>query len=155
VGHSASRRTTSRSYPVRVGLTNVEGTWQADEVSATVSTYLMFEGSAADALDLYATAFPDLEVVSGERADGESLPTDVLLRGHRLKLFDSPVSHGFTFTPSVSLFVDFDDEGEFQHALDTLSPNGVELMPPGEYGFSRRFAWIQDRFGMSWQLNLP
>ena len=128
-------------------------------MSATVSTFLMFEGSAADALDLYSTAFPELEVVSEERTPdeegGETLRAEVLLHGHRLKLFDSVVSHGFTFTPSVSVFVDFGDEAEFQQALDSLSPNGVELMAPGEYGFSRQFAWIQDRFGVSWQLNLP
>lgn len=128
-------------------------------MSATVSTFLMYEGAAADALDLYATAFPDLDVVSRERQPdeqgGESVRAEVLLHGHRLKIFDSPVSHAFTFTPSVSLFIDFGDEAEFDQALDSLSPNGVELMAAGEYGFSRRFAWIQDRFGMSWQLNLP
>jgi predicted 3-demethylubiquinone-9 3-methyltransferase (glyoxalase superfamily) len=127
-------------------------------VVTTVSTFLMFEGSAADAVDLYATAFPDLEVVSEDRRPdeegGESLRAEVVLHGHRLRVFDSEVPHAFTFTPSVSLFVDFDDEAAFQHALDTLSPNGVELMAPGDYGFSSQFAWIQDRFGVSWQLNL-
>jgi predicted 3-demethylubiquinone-9 3-methyltransferase (glyoxalase superfamily) len=28
-------------------------------------------------------------------------------------------------------------------------------MPTGNYGFSRRFAWLNDRFGVSWQVNLP
>ena len=34
-----------------------------------------------------------------------------------------------------------------------LSDEGAVLMPPGDYGFSRRFAWVNDRFGVSWQLN--
>ena len=29
------------------------------------------------------------------------------------------------------------------------------MMPPDNYGFSRKFAFIQDRYGVSWQLNLP
>src|SRR5919202_695915 len=119
----------------------------------------MFEGAAADALDLYATAFPDLEVVSEEREPdeegGESLRAELLLHGHRLRLFDSPTSHGFTFTPSVSLFVDFDDEGQFEQALDSLSPNGVELMARGESGFTQRFAGTRARLGMSGKLTLP
>jgi predicted 3-demethylubiquinone-9 3-methyltransferase (glyoxalase superfamily) len=35
-----------------------------------------------------------------------------------------------------------------------LSNAGATLMPLGTYGFSRQFAWINDRYGVSWQLNL-
>ena len=35
----------------------------------------------------------------------------------------------------------------------TLTEGGDTMMPPDGYGFSRRFAWVSDRFGVSWQLN--
>ncbi|EAQ36185.1 hypothetical protein NB311A_01734 [Nitrobacter sp. Nb-311A] len=37
---------------------------------------------------------------------------------------------------------------------DELSADGKSLMPLDDYGFSRRFAWVADRFGVSWQLDL-
>jgi uncharacterized glyoxalase superfamily protein PhnB len=37
----------------------------------------------------------------------------------------------------------------------TLVEGGAVFMPLGNYGFSRRFGWCSDRFGVSWQLNLP
>jgi predicted 3-demethylubiquinone-9 3-methyltransferase (glyoxalase superfamily) len=76
-----------------------------------------------------------------------------LLAGHRLACLDSPVQHAFTFTPAMSLFVDCTDEAEFDRAFGTLSDGGAALMPPGNYGFSTKFAWLTDRFGVSWQLN--
>jgi predicted 3-demethylubiquinone-9 3-methyltransferase (glyoxalase superfamily) len=41
-----------------------------------------------------------------------------------------------------------------QRLAAALSESGQALMPPGSYGFSRKFAWASDRFGVSWQLNL-
>ena len=43
---------------------------------------------------------------------------------------------------------------ELDELADTLSAGGHPLMPPGDYGFSRRFAWVADRWGVTWQLNL-
>ena len=67
---------------------------------------------------------------------------------------DSPIKHGFTFTPSMSLFVECEDEAEMDAAFARLSQGGAVLMPPGNYGFSTKFVWLNDRFGVSWQLNL-
>ena len=68
---------------------------------------------------------------------------------------DSPINHAFTFTPSSSTFVDFDSAAELDRVFGILAEGGKALMPLNNYGFSRRFGWLVDRFGVSWQLNLP
>jgi predicted 3-demethylubiquinone-9 3-methyltransferase (glyoxalase superfamily) len=68
---------------------------------------------------------------------------------------DSFVKHAFGFTPSFSFFVDVDSEERMRELADKLKEGGGELMPVGNYGFSRLFAWVNDRFGVSWQINLP
>jgi predicted 3-demethylubiquinone-9 3-methyltransferase (glyoxalase superfamily) len=58
-------------------------------------------------------------------------------------------------TPAMSLFVDCQDEAEIDRLFAKLSEGGKILMPLNAYPFSRKFGWIADRFGVSWQLNLP
>jgi predicted 3-demethylubiquinone-9 3-methyltransferase (glyoxalase superfamily) len=54
----------------------------------------------------------------------------------------------------MSLFVDCDSEQQLDEAFAELSDGGTILMPLQAYPFSAKFAWLQDRFGVSWQLNL-
>ena len=122
----------------------------------------MFQGDAQAALDLYSSVFDDLKVRDIERyAEGEGVPAgsfklaNVTLAGHELVVFDSPPVHEFTFTPSISIFVDFDSVDEADAAFAKLSDGGQVMMPLDDYGFSARFAWVADRFGVSWQLNVP
>ena len=131
--------------------------------AATVSTFLMFQqGDAQEAMTLYASVFPGAGVERIERyAAGEPGPEGTVkvahfdLNGHRLMFSDSYVKHAFTFTPSVSLFVDFASADELDAAFAKLAEGGKVFMPIDNYGFSRRFGWCSDRFGVSWQLNLP
>jgi len=67
---------------------------------------------------------------------------------------DSAVSHNFTFTPSMSLYVQCDSDDEIERVYDALREGGEVLMPLGSYGFSAKFGWVNDPFGVSWQLNL-
>jgi uncharacterized protein (TIGR02246 family) len=131
------------------------------EPNATVTTQLMFEGNAEEAMNLYISLFKGAQITSikkygpGEHGkEGTVMRAEFTLAGHRLACIDSPIKHAFTFTPSVSLFVECVDEAELDRAFATLSAGGAVLMPPDNYGFSSKFAWINDRFGMSWQLNL-
>jgi predicted 3-demethylubiquinone-9 3-methyltransferase (glyoxalase superfamily) len=126
-----------------------------------VSTFLMFEGKAEEAMTFYVSLFKGSEVTRIERygpggpgAEGSVKKADFTLAGHRMACIDSPMKHAFTFTPSTSLFVECEDEAELDRAFAALSAGGALLMPPGNYGFSTKFAWINDRFGVSWQLNL-
>jgi predicted 3-demethylubiquinone-9 3-methyltransferase (glyoxalase superfamily) len=122
----------------------------------------MFQGGVAQAaLDLYVATFPESRPVRIERyAEGEAGLAGTIkvalftLCGREFMCSDSPVTHGFSFTPANSTFVEFDSLTELERVFAILSAGGQVLMPLGNYGFSTRFGWLNDRFGVSWQLNL-
>ncbi|MEU7822426.1 VOC family protein [Catellatospora sp. NPDC049133] len=122
-----------------------------------ITPFLMFEGAATQAMDFYVSLFDDGEVLSVTPHQGEHTGVQLAefrVAGQRLLCSDSFVKHAFTFTPSLSLFVRCKDDAELTRLHAALSEGGQELMPPSNYGFSTRFAWVNDRFGVSWQLNL-
>lgn len=126
-----------------------------------VSTFLMFEGTAEAALQLYASLFPNAEVENISRySEGEQdragtiKRADFRVAGHDLIFFDSPVHHQFTLTPAISLFVECENQAELDRVFQELQTGGTVLMPAANDGFSARFGWVNDRFGVSWQLNL-
>ena len=131
----------------------------------SISTCLMFvgeqAGKAEEAITLYTSIFNDAEIVSIDRyGAGESEPVGSVriakfkLNGVEHMAMDSSLDHQFTFTPAMSLFVECDSMEELERVYRSLSENGSELMPLDDYGFSKRFAWLNDQFGVSWQLNL-
>ena len=130
--------------------------------SQKITTFLMFEGNAEEAMTFYISLFDDAEVVNitrygadGPGADGSVQQATLALAGEQFMCIDSPVKHEFGFTPAISLFVQCEDEAEIDRLYTALADQGSELMPLGAYGFSAKFGWVNDRFGVSWQLNLP
>ncbi|TGQ57724.1 VOC family protein [Mesorhizobium sp. M1C.F.Ca.ET.193.01.1.1] len=122
----------------------------------------MFEGQAEEAMTLYCETIPESRVLDVTRyGPDEDGPEGTIklarasIGGTEIMIFNSPVHHAFTFTPAASLFVDCSSDQEQEHIISVLSKDGAFLMPAGNYGFSRRFAWFNDRFGVSWQINLP
>jgi predicted 3-demethylubiquinone-9 3-methyltransferase (glyoxalase superfamily) len=120
------------------------------------------EGTADAAIALYTSLLPDGRVATIERygpgeqgAEGSIKLAEFVLAGQSVLCIDSPIAHAFDFTPSFSFFVDVLDEAAFERLTTGLLDGGAYLMPPDNYGFSRRFAWLNDRFGVSWQVNLP
>jgi predicted 3-demethylubiquinone-9 3-methyltransferase (glyoxalase superfamily) len=127
-----------------------------------IRPFLMFEGKAEEALRFYVSLFPGSEVINinrygprGPGPEGSVMVAAFTIGGQPMMCSDSFVKHNFTFTPSSSLFVDCTSEEELRRIVAALSDGGSTLMPLGNYGFSRQFAWVNDRYGVSWQLNLP
>lgn len=131
-------------------------------MSATVRPFLMFEGRAEEAMNFYVSLFPDSKVTDVTRyGPGEPGPENSIkvakftLAGQTVMCIDSPVKHAFTFTPAFSFFVDCASESDLRRFAAALGEGGQALMPLANYGFSQLFTWLNDRFGVSWQLNLP
>ena len=126
-----------------------------------ITTFLMFDGRAEEAMTTYVSLFDDAEVLAiarygpeGPGAEGSVRHATFTLAGQRFTCIDSAEEHAFGFTPAVSLYVDCADEAEIERLYGALAKDGAELMPLGAYGFSTRFGWVNDRFGVSWQLNV-
>jgi len=126
-----------------------------------VLPFLMFEGRCEEAMNLYVGLIPGGRIVDIQRfgaggpgKEGSVMRASFVVGGQTVMCFDSPAKHAFTFTPASSLFVTCDSEAEFDRIVAGLAEGGQFLMPPDNYGFSRKFAWTNDRFGVSWQINL-
>jgi len=125
-----------------------------------ISTFLMFEGRAEEAMNFYVSIFEDGEVVSIRRygpnqggQEGTVMNAVFKLAGREYMCIDSPAEHGFTFTPAMSLFVQCDSEQQTEELFRKLSADGSVMMPLGPYPFAKKFAWVGDKFGISWQLS--
>jgi len=127
----------------------------------TVRPFLMFQGRAEEAMEFYATLFPDTEVLEIEHyqpgepgAEGTVKRATFAIGDQSFVIIDSAGKQEFTFTPSFSLFVECDSLEQIAWLFEALSEDGRVFMPLGSYSFSRQFAWLNDKFGVSWQLNL-
>lgn len=115
--------------------------------------------SAAEAMTRYVDLFGG-EVLSDQRygpdgpgPEGSVMLAEFTLGGTRVRCSDSFVTHDWTFTPAVSLWVTADSEDELRRWFDGLADGGHVNMPVDDYGFGL-FGWVDDAFGVSWQLAL-
>jgi predicted 3-demethylubiquinone-9 3-methyltransferase (glyoxalase superfamily) len=125
----------------------------------TITPFLMFTGNAEEAMEFYLSVFPEGRILNITRyGENEAGPAGKVMHatfslcGQTLMCIDSLVSHAFHFTPSLSLHVQCDSEAEVDALHAKLSDGGQVLMPLDVYPFSPRYAWLNDRFGVSWQL---
>jgi predicted 3-demethylubiquinone-9 3-methyltransferase (glyoxalase superfamily) len=126
-------------------------------------THLMFQnGRALEALRRYEEVFDgeftidELDTYNEAAAGptGQVQLAACTLLGQRITFFDSPVEHEFDMTPAISLFVECHDNDELERLFAALGEDGKVFMGLDDYGFSRRYGWVEDRFGVPWQLNL-
>lgn len=126
-----------------------------------ITPFLMFEGSAESAMNFYISLFKDATVINISRyganetgAEGTVKHATFTLHGQEFMCIDSNVSHGFSFTPAMSLYVKCASEAEIKMLFEKLSEGGQIFMPLDKYPFSEKYGWVSDKFGVSWQLNL-
>ncbi|MDQ1662106.1 MAG: hypothetical protein QOJ68_2086 [Blastococcus sp.] len=130
-------------------------------MATQIAPFLMFTGNAEEAITLYTSLFDDGRIVDltrygpeGPGAAGTVMRARFSLAGQEFLCTDSPPVHEFSFTPSFSIWIETESEDELERLFAALADGGTQLMPLDNYGFSRRFGWLNDRFGVSWQLNL-
>jgi len=120
------------------------------------------KGQAEEAITFYISLLKNSEIIAMDRyGANEAEPEGTVrlarfsLAGREYMAIDSAREHNFTFTPAFSIFVTCESEAELETLYEALLAGGAALMPLNNYGFSRKFGWVNDRYGVSWQMNLP
>jgi len=127
-----------------------------------ITTFLTFqESNAEEAMNFYVRLFGSSKITEvkrhgkgGPAKEGSIMIARFELNGKPFICSDSYVKHEWTFSPAISLYVECRTAGELDKLFHELSENGKIYMPLDNYGFSQKFSWVEDRFGVSWQLNL-
>jgi predicted 3-demethylubiquinone-9 3-methyltransferase (glyoxalase superfamily) len=120
----------------------------------TITPHLWFDKEAKEAAKLYTSVFKDSRVkntaVLHNTPSGTVDLLTIELLGQEFRLISAgPL---FKFTPAVSFLVACDTKDEVDALWYELSEAGSALMELGEYPFSERYGWTQDRYGLSWQV---
>jgi predicted 3-demethylubiquinone-9 3-methyltransferase (glyoxalase superfamily) len=151
----------------------VEHSKRRRSMGQKITPNLWFDGNAKEAVDFYVSAFPDSKILSASYypdsaeeglADfqldlaGKELTVDFEIGGQQFTTINA--GSEFHFNPSVSFMVNFDpsrDEQAGEHLdqlWNKLIDGGEALMPLDTYPFSKRYGWVKDRYGLTWQLIL-
>lgn len=124
--------------------------------------------TADEAADFYVNVFPDSELLSKssypteglldfqEPLAGKTVTAELSLWGHRFTLLNA--TGDFRPTPAISFMVNFDPahdpaaRSRIDEVWSKLAAEGTVFMELGEYAWSSRYGWVEDKFGVSWQL---
>ena len=130
-------------------------------MKSQIATFLTFQdGNAESAMNFYVELFDNSKIIKIKRwgkdgpvEEGRIMRATFELNGNLFMCSDSPPVHDWNFSPAVSNYVECESETELQNLFANLSENGKVTMPLSNYGFSTKFGWTIDQFGVSWQLN--
>lgn len=116
--------------------------------------YLWFDQEAREAVTFYTSLFKDSKILNSTVLNDTPSGNAEMLSFELAGMTFGAISAGpyFKLNPSVSLMVYCDTKEEVDTLWSQVSVGGFELMPLGEYPFCKHYAWVQDRFGLSWQL---
>lgn len=133
-----------------------------ESTNPTPMPFLWFDNEAEEAAQFYVSVFDDSAIggimrysesiaeAAGRQA-GSAMTVSFRLAGQSFTAINGGPQ--FKFTPAVSFFVNAADAGEAERIFTPLAEGGTVLMPFQEYPFSELYGWVQDRYGVSWQVN--
>ncbi|MFA7309076.1 MAG: VOC family protein [Patescibacteria group bacterium] len=110
-----------------------------------VTPFLWLNNQAEEAATLYTSLFPDSKIEFASR----QYVTYELAGQKFMALNGGPM---FTMTPSVSFFVYCETVEEIDRIWEKLSQGGKVMMELQQYPFSEKYGWLNDKYGVSWQL---
>jgi predicted 3-demethylubiquinone-9 3-methyltransferase (glyoxalase superfamily) len=108
---------------------------------------LWFDGKAKEAADFYCTVFKNSEITVNT-----PMVVNFNLNGKKIMALNGGPM--FKINPSISLFALFETIEETNEAFAKLLEGGKVLMPIDKYFWSERYGWVQDKYGMTWQVSV-
>lgn len=129
-----------------------------------ITPFLWFDNQAEEAVNFYTSIFKNSRIkfitrysAEGARASGMK-ENSVMTAAFRIEGQEFTAINGgpmFTISPAISFFVNCDNLEEIDRLWAKLSEGGNIFMELDKYPFSEKYGWVQDKFGVSWQLILP
>src|SRR3989344_2865213 len=120
-----------------------------------ITPHLWFDKEAREATAFYTTLFKNSKVENITTITGTPSGDCDIVTFRLAGLDFMAISAGpyFKFNPSISLFVAFDNEKDIKAVWDKLIDGGKALMPYNTYPWAHKYGWLQDKYGLSWQLS--
>lgn len=133
------------------------------DTTQKITPNLWFDDQAEEAVNFYTSVFNNSTIektshygeagteIHGQKA-GTVMTVEFQIEGYSFTALNG--GPHFKFTPAISFFVNCETEEEVDELWEKLSDGGTPLMPLDSYPFSEKYGWIQDKYGLSWQLIL-
>ena len=119
-----------------------------------ITPHLWFDNNAEEAAKFYTSIFKDSRLKNVTTLHNTPSGTVEIITIEVLGQEFTLISAGplFKFNPSVSFLVACSTKEEVNELWKKLSEGGTALMDLGEYPFSEKYGWVQDKYGLSWQI---
>ncbi len=124
-----------------------------------ITPFLWFDADAEQAAKFYVSLFKGSKITAktlygaaGPMPKGTVMTVAFELAGQGFTALNG--GRVFAFTPAISFFVGCETKAELDALWKKLIDGGSALMELGAYPFAERYGWVQDRYGLSWQLIL-
>jgi predicted 3-demethylubiquinone-9 3-methyltransferase (glyoxalase superfamily) len=120
-----------------------------------IRLHFWFDKEAKEATAFYVSLFKDSKInnvttITGTPSGDCDIVTFKLAGQDFMAISAGPY---FKINPSISLFVVFDNEKEIETVWNMLIDGGKALMPYQTYPWAQKYGWLQDKYGLSWQLS--